>query len=90
MQERLLSESSGANTHSGGGILQRMEPQICYDSKVLKGEFPYKWSAEVNLQRAIHLNTAGCLPCTVTLQMPAEPSQPQIGFLLLLNNNLLQ
>lgn len=37
-----LSESSGANTHSGIGILQRMEAQICCDSKVFKGAFPYK------------------------------------------------
>lgn len=76
----LLSfESSQANIHSCINFLQRTVVQICCDSKVFPGTFPYKWS-RLNLHCTIHLNSADYLPCTVTLQMTAQPPNAKLAF----------
>lgn len=75
----LLREASRANAHSCINILQWTVVQICCDSKVFAGTFPYEWS-RLNLHRTIHLNRADYLPCTVTLQMTAEPPKSKLAF----------
>ena len=75
----LCLESSQANTRACISAPQRTVVQICCNSKVFTGTFPYEWSRS-NLRRTIHLNTAACSPCTVTFQMTAEPPKPKLAF----------
>lgn len=75
----LLFKSSPANNRLGINILLWTAPQICCDSKDFVGTFPYKWS-RLSLRCSIHLNTANYSPCTVTLQMTAEPPNSKLAF----------
>jgi len=65
--------------HSQHSILLWTAVPICCVFKVSAGTFPYKWSW-LNLHCTIHLNRGDYLPCTVTLQMTAEPPNSKLAF----------